>query len=181
MNYKNLSMFMIILFGFVLNVISMQIVGSSFRHLQGALNVEIDQISYMMSAYLMAEVVIIPFSGWLARLISIRLLFLCGLSGFIIASLGCAATNNFYLVVAFRAMQGITGGALMPIMFSCIYLLFDNPYGNSFNLTDILANLIGISFLINLAWDNKSEEWPDFEYLYIRFSFNGVGIILEYL
>ena len=125
MNYKNLSMFMIILFGFVLNVISMQIVGSSFRHLQGALNVEIDQISYMMSAYLMAEVVIIPFSGWLARLISIRLLFLCGLSGFIIASLGCAATNNFYLVVAFRAMQGITGGALMPIMFSCIYLLFD--------------------------------------------------------
>ena len=125
MNYKNLSMFMIILFGFVLNVISMQIVGSSFRHLQGALNVEIDQISYMMSAYLMAEVVIIPFSGWLARLISIRLLFLCGLSGFIIASLGCAATNNFYLVVAFRAMQGITGGTLMPIMFSCIYLLFD--------------------------------------------------------
>ena len=125
MYYKNLGIFMIILFGFVLNVISMQIVGSSFRHLQGALNVEIDQISYMMSAYLMAEVVIIPFSGWLSRLISIRLLFLCGLSGFLLASIGCAFTNNFYLMVAFRAMQGFTGGALMPLMFSCIYLLFD--------------------------------------------------------
>ena len=125
MNYKNLGIFMIILFGFVLNVISMQIVGSSFRHLQGALNVEIDQISYMMSAYLMAEVVIIPFSGWLSRLISIRLLFLFGLSGFLLASIGCAFTNNFYLMVAFRAMQGFTGGALMPLMFSCIYLLFD--------------------------------------------------------
>ncbi len=125
MNYKNLGMFLIIQFGFVLNVVSMQIVGSSFRHLQGALNVEIDQISYMMSAYLMAEVVIIPFAGWLSRVISIRVLFLAGLSGFLLASLGCALTNNFYLMVAFRAMQGFTGGSLMPLLFSCIYLLFD--------------------------------------------------------
>ena len=124
MNYKNLGMFLIIQFGFVLNVVSMQIVGSSFRHLQGALNVEIDQISYMMSAYLMAEVVIIPFAGWLSRVISIRVLFLAGLSGFLLASLGCALTNNFYLMVAFRAMQGFTGGSLMTLLFSCIYLLF---------------------------------------------------------
>ena len=66
-NFKNLGMFLIILFGFVLNVVSMQVVGSSIRNLQGALNVGLDQVSYVMSAYLMAEVVIIPFAGWLVE------------------------------------------------------------------------------------------------------------------
>ena len=123
-NFKNLGMFLIILFGFVLNVVSMQIVGSSIRNLQGALNVGLDQVSYVMSAYLMAEVVIIPFAGWLSRLLSIRLLFLIALSGFLIACIGCASTNNFYVLVTFRVMQGFFGGALMPLMFSCIYILF---------------------------------------------------------
>ena len=123
-NYKNLSMFMIILFGFVLNVVSMQIVGSSLRNLQGSLNVGLDQVSYVMSAYLIAEVVIIPFAGWLSRLLSIRTLFFISLSGFLLACIGCGLTNNFYLLVAFRIMQGFFGGALMPLMFTCIYILF---------------------------------------------------------
>ena len=123
-NYKNLGMFLIILFGFVLNVISMQVVGSSIKNLQGALNIGLDKVSYVMSAYLMAEVVIIPFAGWLSRLLSIRLLFMIALTGFLIACIGAASTNNFYILVAFRVMQGFFGGALMPLMFSCIYLLF---------------------------------------------------------
>ena len=124
LNFKNLGMFLIILFGFVLNVVSMQIVGSSLRHLQGALNVGLDQVSYVMSAYLIAEVVIIPFAGWLSRLLSIKTLFFIALSGFLIACIGCGLTNNFYLLVTFRIMQGFFGGALMPLMFSCIYILF---------------------------------------------------------
>ena len=79
---------MIILSGFILNVLSVQIVGSSFRYLQGSLNASVEQISYVMSASLIAEVIIIPFTGWLARLISTRLLFLISLGGFLLASLG---------------------------------------------------------------------------------------------
>ena len=97
LNYKNLGMFLIILFGFVLNVVSMQIVGSSLKNLQGALNVGLDQVSYVMSAYLIAEVVIIPFAGWLSRLLSIKTLFFIALSGFLLACIGCGLTNNFYL------------------------------------------------------------------------------------
>ncbi len=141
-NYKNLGMFLIILFGFVLNVISMQVVGSSIRNLQGALNVGLDQVSYVMSAYLMAEVVIIPFAGWLSRLISIRLLFLIGLSGFLVACIGAASTSNFYVLVGFRIMQGFFGGALMPLMFSCIYILF-TPKQLPFALA--LTATIGVS------------------------------------
>jgi DHA2 family multidrug resistance protein len=142
MNYKNLGMFLIILFGFVLNVISMQVVGSSIKNLQGALNIGLDKVSYVMSAYLMAEVVIIPFAGWLSRLLSIRLLFLIALSGFLIACIGAAATSNFYVVVSFRIMQGFFGGALMPLMFSCIYILF-TPKQLPFALS--LTATVGVS------------------------------------
>ena len=58
---KNLLIFLILLAGFILNVVSVQIVSSSFQGLQGALGASVEQISYVMSASLIAEVIIIPF------------------------------------------------------------------------------------------------------------------------
>ena len=121
---KKLTIFLIILAGFILNVLSVQIVGSSFKYLQGSLNASIDQISYIMSASLIAEVIIIPFTGWLARLISTRVLFLISLGGFLLASLGCAFSNNFFFMVLFRGLQGFFGGAMLPLMTARIYTLF---------------------------------------------------------
>ena len=96
---KNLFIFIIFLLGFILNVISVQIVSSSFKELQGALGASLEQISYVMSASLIAEVIIIPFSGWLAKLLSTRVLFLISISGFVSASLGCALSTNYFSMV----------------------------------------------------------------------------------
>ena len=122
---KNLLIFFIFLAGFILNVISVQIVSSSFKELQGALGASVEQISYVMSASLIAEVIIIPFSGWLARLLSTRILFLISIGGFIISCLGCALSLNYFSMVLFRGLQGFFGGAMLPIMTSSIYTLFD--------------------------------------------------------
>ena len=124
MNKKKLFIFLIILSGFVLNMLSVQIVGSSLKYLQGELNASIEQISYVMSASLIAEVIIIPFSGWLIRLLSTRTFFLISLSGFIFSSIGCAISDNFLLMTLFRGLQGISGGAMIPIMMANIYILF---------------------------------------------------------
>ena len=122
---KNLFIFFIFLLGFILNVISVQIVSSSFKELQGALGASIEQVSYVMSASLIAEVIIIPFSGWLAKLLSTRVLFLISISGFVSASLGCALSTNYFSMVLFRGFQGFFGGAMLPIMTASIYTLFD--------------------------------------------------------
>ena len=122
---KNLFIFFIFLLGFILNVISVQIVSSSFKELQGALGASIEQVSYVMSASLIAEVIIIPFSGWLAKLLSTRVLFLISISGFVSASLGCALSTNYFFMVLFRGFQGFFGGAMLPIMTASIYTLFD--------------------------------------------------------
>ena len=124
MSKKKLFIFFIILSGFVLNMLSVQIVGSSLRYLQGELNASIEQISYVMSASLITEVIIIPFSGWLIRLLSTRVFFLISLSGFIFSSLGCALSDSFLLMSLFRGFQGFFGGAMIPIMMANIYIIF---------------------------------------------------------
>ena len=124
MKKKKLFIFLIILSGFVLNMLSVQIVGSSLKYLQGELNASIEQISYVMSASLIAEVIIIPFSGWLIRLLSTRTFFLISLSGFIFSSIGCSVSDSFLLMTLFRGLQGIFGGAMIPIMMANIYILF---------------------------------------------------------
>ncbi len=78
-----------------------------------------------MSASLIAEVIIIPFSGWLAKLLSTRVLFLISISGFVSACIGCALSTNYFSMVLFRGFQGFFGGAMLPIMTASIYTLFD--------------------------------------------------------
>ena len=124
MSKKNLAIFLILLSGFILNVLSVQIVGSSFKLLQGALGASVEQISYVMSASLIAEVIIIPFTGWLSRLLSTRRLFLISLTGFLFASIGCGLANSFLPMVIFRGLQGFFGGAMLPLMTASIYTLF---------------------------------------------------------
>ncbi len=124
MSKKNLFIFLIILSGFVLNMLSVQIVGSSLKYLQGELNASIEEISYVMSASLMTEVIIIPFSGWLIRLLSTRVFFLISLSGFVCSSIGCAISDSFLMMTIFRGFQGLFGGAMIPIMMANIYIMF---------------------------------------------------------
>ena len=124
MDKKKLFIFLIILAGFVLNMLSVQIVGSSLKYLQGELNASIEEISYIMSASLITEVIIIPFSGWLIKLLSTRVFFLISLSGFIFSSIGCALSDSFLAMTVFRGFQGIFGGAMIPIMMANIYIIF---------------------------------------------------------
>ncbi len=142
MYQKNIIIFMVLLLGFVLNMVSVQIVGSSFKYLQAELNASVDQISYVMSASLIAEVIIIPFSGWLARLLSARYLFLISLGGFLLASLGCGFSNNFFSMIIFRGLQGFFGGAMLPLMVTSIYSLF-KPKDVPFILS--IAATLGVS------------------------------------
>ena len=142
MNKKKLFVFLIILSGFVLNMLSVQIVGSSLKYLQGELNASIEEISYVLSASLITEVIIIPFSGWLIRLLSTRIFFLISLSGFICSSLGCAVSDSFLSMTVFRGLQGFFGGAMIPIMMANIYIIF-KPKDIPFILA--IAATIGVS------------------------------------
>lgn len=110
--------------GMFMAILDVQVVATSLPTIQAALSVRPDQMSWIQTAYLIAEVIAIPLTGFLTRWISMRWLFVVGVSVFTLASAGCAASGSFDQLIALRVIQGFSGGVLIPAVFSAVFLLF---------------------------------------------------------
>ena len=110
--------------GMFMAILDIQIVASSLGEIQGGLSAAPDEIAWVQTSYLIAEVVMIPLSGFLARLLSTRLLFVLSAAGFTLASIACAFVDTLGAMIAARALQGFLGGAMIPTVFSSAYLIF---------------------------------------------------------
>ncbi len=116
--------FFAMVFGIFMAILDIQIVASSLEQIQAGLSATPDEITWVQTAYLVAEVVIIPLSGWLARAFSTRILFVISCGGFTLMSLCCVLAWNLPSMIVFRAFQGLFGGAMIPTVFAVIYTLF---------------------------------------------------------
>jgi DHA2 family multidrug resistance protein len=116
--------FFAMVLGMFLAVLDIQIVASSLEQIQAALSATQDEITWVQTAYLIAEVAIIPLSGWLGRALSMRYLFALSCGGFTLMSLLCALAWNLPSMVTFRAFQGFFGGAMIPSVFAVTYTMF---------------------------------------------------------
>src|SRR5271170_6275596 len=110
--------------GMFMAILDIQIVASSLPDIQAGLHITTDVTSWIQTAYLMAEVIAIPLTGFLARCLSTRFLFVGAVVGFTAASLACALSDNFVALVAWRVIQGFCGGAIIPCVFAAVFLLF---------------------------------------------------------
>jgi MFS transporter, DHA2 family, multidrug resistance protein len=119
--------FVAMAFGMFLAILDTQIVASSLPEIQTGLGIALDQLSWVQTAYLMAEIVAIPLTGWLSRVMSTRGAFLASICGFTGASLACAGSTSFWSLVPWRVVQGFCGGALIPLVFSAGFLMFQWP------------------------------------------------------
>ena len=110
--------------GMFMAILDIQIVATSLPTIQGALAIPAAKMSWVQTAYLIAEVVAIPLTGFLTRVLSMRWLFVLATSVFTLASMGCAASDSFATLIAWRVLQGFSGGTLIPAVFSAVFLLF---------------------------------------------------------
>ena len=110
--------------GMFMAILDIQIVASSLQNIQAGLSATSDEIAWLQTSYLIAEVIIIPLSGWLSRALSTRYLFVLSAFGFTLMSLACAFAWNLQSMIVFRFIQGFFGGAMIPTVFATIYTLF---------------------------------------------------------
>jgi DHA2 family multidrug resistance protein len=110
--------------GMFMAILDIQIVASSLPEIQAAFDIELDRLSWVQTAYLIAEVVAIPLTARLTRLLSLRGLFAGAVAGFTLASLGCALSRDFTTLIAFRTIQGFCGGMVIPAVFTAGFLLY---------------------------------------------------------
>src|SRR5258705_12492376 len=99
--------------GMFMAILDVQVVATSIPTIQHALGVRADRISWTQTAYLIAEVIAIPLTGVLTRWLSMRWLFVNALALFTLSSVGCAASGDFSSLIAWRIVQGLSGGTLI--------------------------------------------------------------------
>jgi DHA2 family multidrug resistance protein len=116
--------FILMCLGMFMAILDIQVVATSLPAIQEALDISRDAMSWIQTAYLIAEIIAIPLTGWLTRVVTLRWLFVGAISLFTAASIGCAFSGNFPTLIAFRVLQGFAGGALIPAVFSAVFLLF---------------------------------------------------------
>jgi DHA2 family multidrug resistance protein len=133
--------------GAFMAVLNIQIVNASLADIQGAIGAGIDDGGWISTSYLIAEIVVIPLSGWLAQVFSVRLYLLTNAVLFLIFSAACALAQNLPQMIALRAVQGFTGGVLIPMAFTLIITLLPKakqPIGLAlFALSATFAPAIG--------------------------------------
>jgi DHA2 family multidrug resistance protein len=110
--------------GFFIAYLDIQIVAASLKEIGGGLSASQDEISWVQTSYLIAEIVVIPLSGWLSRVMSTRWLFAASAAGFTLASLLCASAWDIQSMIAFRALQGFLGGSMIPTVFTSAFFFF---------------------------------------------------------
>jgi DHA2 family multidrug resistance protein len=130
-------------FGLFMAIMDVQIVTSSLTQIQGGLSASPDEISWVQTAYLIADVVMVPLSGTLSRLLSTRVLFVSATLGFTAASALCATATSLPQMILYRAMQGFSGGAITPSVFPVVYTKFRGP--------QLATVMVLISLILNLS------------------------------
>jgi len=133
--------------GAFLAVLNIQIVNSSLADIQGAIGAGIDDGGWISTAYLIPEIIVIPLSGWLARVFSMRTYLLVNTALFLAFSVACAFASNLSEMIVLRAFQGAAGGVLIPLAFTIIVTMLPRskqPAGMAlFALSATFAPAIG--------------------------------------
>ena len=146
--------------GAFLAILNIQIVGAALADIQGAIGAGRDEGGWITTAYLVAEIIVIPISGWLARVFSVRLYLLVNTCAFLVLTVACAFTTDLSQMIVVRAMQGFAGGVLIPLAFSIIMTRLPpskQPVGLSiYAISAIFAPSIGPAIG---GWCNDTFGW----------------------
>jgi len=113
--------------GAFMAVLNIQIVNASLADIQGAIGAGTDDGGWISTSYLIAEIVVIPLSAWLARVFSVRNYLLTNAVLFLLFSVACAFAANLQQMIVLRAIQGFSGGVLIPMAFTIIITLLPKP------------------------------------------------------
>jgi DHA2 family multidrug resistance protein len=144
---KRMIAFIIMVFGMFMSILDIQIVSASLSEIQAGLSASSSEVSWVQTAYLIAEVIAIPLSGFLSRAFGTRLLFAISAAGFTISSLLCGFATTIEEMILWRALQGFLGAGMIPTVFASAYTVFPRSkfhiVGPIIGLVATLAPTIG--------------------------------------
>jgi MFS transporter, DHA2 family, multidrug resistance protein len=104
-----------VMFATFMEVLDTTVVNVSLPHIAGNLSATIDESTWVLTSYLVANAIVLPMTGWLARNFGRKRLLMASVTGFTASSFLCGLAPNLASLVGFRLIQGATGGAMQPL------------------------------------------------------------------
>jgi len=152
--------FALMCLGMFMAILDIQVVATSLPAIQDALSISREAMSWIQTAYLIAEIIAIPLTGWLTRVLTLRWLFVAAIGLFTAASIGCAFSGDFPLLIGFRVLQGFAGGTLIPAVFSAVFLLFPiRQHPAATTMAGIMAVLAPTVGPVVGGWITETWSW----------------------
>ena len=135
---RKLAAFIFMVFGMFMAILDIQIVSASLSEIQAGLSASSEEITWVQTAYLIAEVIMIPLSGFLSRAFSTRTVFVASAAGFTLMSFFCAQASSINEMIFWRALQGFIGGGMISTVFAAAFTIFPR------SKQPIVAPIIGL-------------------------------------
>ena len=145
-----------------IEILDMTVVNVSLNHIQGSLNAGLDEVTWVLTSYLVSNAIVIPMSGWLASRIGRRRYLLISISLFTVSSLLCGSATSLEMLLLFRVLQGIGGGGLQPLSNAILLETFPREqHGTAmavFGMGIVFAPILG-PILGGWITDNWNWRW----------------------
>jgi DHA2 family multidrug resistance protein len=150
-----------VMLGLIMAIIDSSIVNVAINNMAGSLGSTIDEVAWVATGYILAQVIVMPLNGWLTARFGRRNFYAACIAIFTIASLLCGTATNVWLLVFYRVIQGFGGGALQPTAQAILFESYPPNRRNSamaiFGLGAMVGPAIG-PVLGGVIVDNYN--WP---------------------
>ena len=163
----------------VIEILDMSVANVALGHIQGSLSAGLDEVTWVLTSYLVSNAIIIPITGWLAGTFGRKNYLIFSLGLFTLSSLACGAAPSLETLIFFRILQGLGGGALQPLALSILLETYPPKehgmamaiYGIGVVFGPILGPLLGGYLTDNLSW-----RWI----FYINLPLGGLAILMAF-
>lgn len=144
----------------LMNSLDTTIANVALPHIQGSVSASQDQITWVLTSYIVAAAIMTPLVSWLAAAFGRKMVFMVSIGGFVAASMLCGIANSLVAIVAYRLLQGVFGAALIPLSQAVLLDTFPPRqhgqamavWGAGAILGPILGPALGGWLTDNLSW-----------------------------
>ena len=166
----------------VLEILDTSIVNVAIPHMMGSLGATLDQITWVSTGYIVANVIVLPVTGWMSAYFGRRRYFAGSIALFTVASVLCGNSHTLTELVVFRIIQGIGGGALLSTAQATLYEVFPiEEYGQAMAIFG-LGVMVGPTLGPTLGgWLTDTWSWPYIFYINVPFGALAFLLSLSYV